>query len=683
MLNWLKSAFSKKPEQAHSATSTESPFDSKVNDLKSQANRFLDEQNYTEAARCYQTLLEKSPNEVAYLINLGFVLIQANRLEEAHAYLKQAKQLDAKNIDVHFNLGQLEEKRSRNEAAISHYQAALNLAPDFDFCRQCLCALLINIGDFHQALKRFEQRPFLATNSLPFHLFKAQCYSSLQQHELAIEHYEQALIQSPDNQSLQLHLACAFMRVRQLDRAEQLFNAILQVSPSHGEARGFLASCLQLRGDVELACEQYKQVITQDPQQLTAHQNYLYALSYNASISADFYLQEARDYAGKLRQRVEKLPPRQVSPNTDSPLRIGFVSGDLRGHPVGLFLRNVLKHLHSERFHCIAYANQLIEDSISQELKSYFLEWHGVAQLSDQALAQKIADDKIDILIDLAGHTEHNRLAVFCAKPAPIQIAWLGYWASTGVDEIDYILVDKVSVPEADTKQFCEKPLYFSATRLCMSEPKTAIELKLSTTPALLGKPICYGTFQTPNKLTDASIALWSRVLLAQENSVLRLQNSAFDHESSKQALIAKFARHGIPSSRLRFVGGMSYSDYLAAHAEVDFILDTHPFPGGTTTTEAIWMGVPTLTLQGHNLLSRQGESMLTCVGLKDWIASDENDFVRIACEKSSQLVLLNQCRQTLRQRAKESPLFNAQIFAKELESLLEQAVRDSKSISE
>lgn len=680
MLNWLKNAFSKNQEQVHPPTSIRVASESVTQDLKNQANRFLDQQNYTEAARCYRKLLEQSPNEIAYLINLGFVLIQENQLDEAHTHLNQAKQLNPQNVDAHFNLGQLEEKRSRNEEAISHYQSALNLAPDFVFCRQCLCAVLINIGDFQQALSRFEQQPFLAADSLPFHLFKAQCYLGLQQPELAIEHYEQALIQSPGNQSLQLHLACAYMRVRQLDRAERLFKAILEVTPSHGEARGFLASCLQLRGEVELACEQYKQVITQDPQQLTAHQNYLYALSYNAKTTADFYLQEARDYAAKLRQRVEKLPPRQVNPNTDSPLRIGFVSGDLRGHPVGLFLRNVLKHLHQERFHCIAYANQLIEDSISQELKLGFREWHAVARMSDQALAQKIDDDKIDILIDLAGHTEHNRLAVFCAKPAPVQMAWLGYWASTGVDEIDYILVDKISVPETDARHFCEKPLYFSATRLCMSEPRTAQALEVSTTPALLGKSICYGSFQTPNKLTETSIALWSRVLLAQENSVLRLQNGAYDHESARQETTAKFTLHGVSSSRLKFVGGMSYSDYVAAHAEVDFILDTHPFPGGTTTAEAIWMGVPTLSLQGHNLLSRQGESMLTCVGLEDWIATDENDFVRIACEKSNRLDELNQCRLALRQRAKESPLFNAQIFTTELESLLEQAVRDSSS---
>ena len=280
-----------------------------------------------------------------------------------------------------------------------------------------------------------------------------------------------------------------------------------------------------------------------------------------------------------------------------------------------------------------------------------------------------IHDDGIHILIDLAGHTAYTRLPVFAWKPAPIQVAWLGYFATTGLTEMDYLIADHVGVPEENRTHFTEQLWYLPETRLCFSPPDT--ELPVTTLPAIHNEYITFGCFQNLSKVSEVVLSTWADALNAVPDSHLRWQCKQFVDAPVAERVRQRFQELGISPDRISLRGGTSRETYLSAHSEVDMILDTFPYPGGTTTCEALWMGVPTLTLAGDTLLSRQGASMLTAAGLPDWIADSRENFVTKAISLSGDVAGLADLRATLRNQVRVSPLFDAPRFAHNLENAL------------
>ena len=306
---------------------------------------------------------------------------------------------------------------------------------------------------------------------------------------------------------------------------------------------------------------------------------------------------------------------------------------------------------------------------MTARLKAYCTTWRSLTGLSDTEAAQCIYDDALHILIDLSGHTEGNRLTVFARKPAPVQVSWLGYFATTGLKQMDYLLADRVGVPVNQQEYFVEDIWYLPETRLCFTPPD--IELLLSPLPALINGHITFGCFQNPGKLNDKVITLWSRILAALPNSVLRLQNKGFDDATESKYLLERLGEKGINPGQVVLFGAMPREDYLTAYSEVDFLLDTFPYPGGTTTCEGLWMGVPTLTLSGDTLLARQGASLLTAAGLSDWVAISQDEYAAKALSFANNLPELEKLRDGLREQVKISPLFDAASFARNLQTAL------------
>lgn len=315
----------------------------------------------------------------------------------------------------------------------------------------------------------------------------------------------------------------------------------------------------------------------------------------------------------------------------------------------------------------------------SERLKKLFSEWNRVSALADQELAGKIHADCIDILVDLSGHSGQTRLPVFAWRPAPVQVAWLGYWASTGVAEMDYILVDKVGVQGDDDQFYSETPWYLPDTRLCFTPPPMAWPIAVGGLPALRKGHVTFGSYQQPNKISDATLTLWSQVLAELPTTRLRLHGLRLDHAAIVTDIKRRLKAANIDLTRVDLLGKARYEPYLESYAEVDVVLDTYPYPGGTTTAEALWMGVPTLTLTGNTLLARQGEGILRCVGLADWVATSAQDYVKMAVEKVSDLSGLAILRANLRAQAFASPLFDSVRFARNLENAFEGMAKSEK----
>jgi predicted O-linked N-acetylglucosamine transferase (SPINDLY family) len=348
------------------------------------------------------------------------------------------------------------------------------------------------------------------------------------------------------------------------------------------------------------------------------------------------------------------------------------VSGDLYDHPVGFFFESVLAALRARtpaRLELTVYANGLNDDATTRRIRAAAHAWRVVAGLSDEHLVQVIRDDGIDVLVDLSGHTGRNRLPAFAWKPAPVQATWLGYFATTGVAAIDYLIADPWAVPEGADDEFTESVWRLPETRMCFTPPADAPDV--ADLPARAGNPLTFGCFSHLTKVNDDVLALWARVLVAVPGSRLFLKAPQLAADTVHDALLARFQAHGIGAERLILEGPSRRADYLAAYEDVDLMLDTFPYPGGTTTAEALWMGVPVLTLAGDTFLSRQGRSLLTNAGLPEWVANDADDFVARAVARAADLDGLADLRRGLRQRLQASPLFDAPRFAAHFEAAL------------
>ncbi|HXA47994.1 MAG TPA: hypothetical protein VNW52_10220 [Burkholderiaceae bacterium] len=275
----------------------------------------------------------------------------------------------------------------------------------------------------------------------------------------------------------------------------------------------------------------------------------------------------------------------------------------------------------------------------------------------------------MDVLIDLSGHTAHNRLPVFAWKPAPVQVTWLGYFATTGVESIDYLIADPWTLPTSKESQFTEEIWRLPETRLCFTAPEA--DVKVSSLPATSSGVITFGCFNNLSKMNDAVVAVWAAILRAVPDSRLFLKSGQLSDISNHPQLIERFSIHGIDAERLILRGQSSRLDYLVAYHDVDLALDPFPYTGGTTTAEALWMGIPVLTLAGDNFLARQGVGLVMNAGLPDWIATDTDDYVNKAVQHAGNLRRLATLRSGLRKQVMDSPLFDAPRFATHFEAAL------------
>jgi predicted O-linked N-acetylglucosamine transferase (SPINDLY family) len=306
---------------------------------------------------------------------------------------------------------------------------------------------------------------------------------------------------------------------------------------------------------------------------------------------------------------------------------------------------------------------------VSQRLRRHCAQWLVVADLDDAALANRIRSDGVDVLIDLSGHTLNNRLPVLAWKPAPVQLSWLGYCGSTGLANVDAFVADPWIVPDGCAGEFVERVVRLPQTFLCFTPPP--FDLAVGPLPALANGSIRFGCFNQLAKMNEPVVALWAKVMHAVPGSQLVLQAQALQDPAIRRRVLDRYAKHGIEPERLSLQPARSREDYLAAYAQVDIALDPFPYPGGTTTLEALWMGVPVLTLPGASALSRQGLSIMQNLGLADWVAKDADDYLARAVQLAADATVLAELRRGLRQRLLSSPLCDATRFAGHFEQAL------------
>ena len=663
-------------------------------------------QQHAEAARHFEQALAQQPTFEPLYGELCQVLFQAGTLDSARSTINLGLQRYPQNAAFHLFSGNLHFHLQEWDAARSAYTHALHLNPRLPQAYGNLGVILQNQENWQQALDYFDKALSLEQREASFHVGRASCLFRLGQVEAALQSQLHALSITPDAADVHQNLGFLFLQLnRRTDserhsrkalelnpndanahsnlgalqaslghfvEAERGFQAACDLQPSTAVFRSNLGGCLVRQGRLPEAIACFRQAMQLDPRHVESGNNLLLALSADPATPAAQYLAEARAFGAQLSAMADTAYsewPASANLAANQPLRVGLISSDLCNGVVGYFLEGVVAHTNPSRIQLVAYDTGTQTDALSQRMQPRFAQWNMVFGKAPQDIAQRIHGDGIHILVDLNGHAGGNSLPVFALKPAPVQISWLGYWASTGLPSMDFVLADTASVPPGEQNQFTEAVYYMPHTRHCFTPPHSTFPL--SPTPALQQKFITFGSYQSLTKIHAAVLSTWGRVLQAVPHSRLHLTSHQVSDDAFQQQFRAKLEGAGIDASRVTLAGPLPRQQYLESYTYIDIVLDTFPYTGGTTTCEALWMGVPTLTLRGHSMIARQGVSMLGCVGLNDWIAEDEEDYVAKACAHAADIEALNTLRLSLRDRALASALFDAPRFAKDWEDAL------------
>lgn len=629
--------------------------------------------DFAAAVEGYRAYLAAEPGKPVTHLQLGVALRQLGRLAEAETSYRQALALQPDYAEAYGNLALCLNLQGRHEEAVNCAQQALKLKPDLVSAYYALGLAYQLSGNPRHAEAAYAKALYLQPELAAGHgNLGALCLAEGRFAE-AEQRLQHALALDPKLAEAHNNLGALHKTLGRLNAAEHSLRTALHLDPDHIDAHNNLAATLTAQGRFNEAEQHYQHVLQRRPEHLDAHSNRLYAHHFSEHGREAEHLALARAYGAKLDNWVAGRggPYRhwRCSPNPQR-LNVGLVSGDLRTHPVAYFLESLLAHSDPRRIAWHAYANHGGgDDEQSQRLRPAFVRWQSLHQLDAAAAARLIHDDGIHVLIDLSGHTGGNALPLFAWQPAPVQATWLGYFATTGVRQIDYLITDPVSSPPGSEHAFSERLAYLPDSRLCFTPPANAPDV--APLPAQSRGYLTFGSMQNPGKIATKVIQTWGRILVTLPTARLRLQNAAYTEAETCQRLREQLQSVGVAAERVDFHGGMARTDYLAAHAEIDVILDTFPYPGGTTTCEALWMGVPTLTLAGTTLLGRQGASLLAAAGLPEWIAESLTDYCIKALALAQRLPELAALRQHLRTQVQASPLCDAARFAGHLERLL------------
>ena len=577
---------------------------------------------------------ELLPGDAEALSNQGILLKKQGRFAEAEASYRQALTIRPNCAESHSMLGIILQEQGRFSEAESSLNRALEIQPDSIAARFDLGIALHELGRFSEAEACFRRTLEINPHFVKAHGSLANVLKDLGRPTEAEASYRRLLEFEPDDAKTHCNLGYILTGMGRLPEAEASLRQALQLQPDF----------------------------------TIAFNNLLFFLSHSERLNAGALFAEHCRFGAQYETPLQPLWPKHSNlPEPDRCLQIGFVSGDLRSHAVASFLEPVLMHLavHSS-LSLHAYSNYKSDD-VSQRLRNYVDHWHTVLGLSDAALAEKIRADGIDVLIDLSGHTAHNRLLTFARKPAPVQASWIGYPGTTGLKSMDYYLTDQFLLPPGQfEQQFTEKLVFLPAVAPFLP---IADAPPVNVLPALKNGYVTFGSFNRPIKINRTVIRLWSQLLRALPDS--RMMLGAMPTEDIYDTFIDWFADEGIDRDRLDFRRQSNTQDYLALHHQVDVCLDTFPYNGGTTTLHAVWMGVPTLTLAGSTAAGRAGVAILEHVGLGTLIAHDSVEFVQQGMSLVADLQTLADIRNTLRDRFTQSALSKPELVAAGLECAL------------
>jgi predicted O-linked N-acetylglucosamine transferase (SPINDLY family) len=612
--------------------------------------------------------------------NLGNALKDDGQIEQAIYACRRAIALRPDLPEAHNNLGNALRDNGQIDQAIDAGRRAVALRADFPEAYNNLGNALGDNGQIDQAIDAYREAIALRPNYADAHSNLGSALANKGQLDAAIAAYRQALACDPNLPDAHSNLGVALRDTGLLDEAAAACRAAIALRHNFAEPHITLGNVLKDMGQLDEAMAAYRTAISLRPSFAVAHSNLIYTLhlhpAWDAQCIAEEHRRWNRRHAVPLGPSSGPLHRHPNDRNPDRRLRIGYVSPDFRDHVVGRGLLPLLREHNHQLFEITCYANVRQPDAMTSQFGQNADWWRNIVDLSDEQIAAQIIEDRIDILVDLAGHTANNRLLVFARKPAPVQVSYLGYPGTTGLTAIDYRLTDRFADPPDLTDHLHSERLHrLPRTNWCFAEPPHSPPV--GPLPASQRGYVTFGSFNNFAKVTLPMLQAWGRILHQTPGSHLLLKAAGLAAASARDRLSRQFAAQGIDPGRLDVRGPqLDQQSHLGLYNEMDIAMDTFPYHGTTTTCEALWMGVPVITLAGQTHVSRVGVSLLSSIGLNELIASTTDEYERLAVELAGDQGRLSALRLGMRVRMRASPLMDGARFAREVEAAYRQMWR-------
>ena len=664
--------------------------------------------SYDRATEAYILAVELAPNNTEALFGYGLALEKQNRVGDAVDVFTQVLEISPKIHQAHANLcllylrqGQISDAKitlatcqkfpgpsPQDVIEIFRAEAAIHSAEgDFENAIQTTKRLIalqpdnvenfLTLGIFQQQGGQLSASESTLRRALALHPENLDASFNLavillrqgrfQDSENQLEEYKRY---SP-NSANTLRLTGMIKRSRgQLSSAANALEQALILESENTDVLGNLAAVRQDQGRLSDAVALYRRAVDANPNSNVAHSNLLMSLNYRSDSPSKLF--HAHQQWAKLVQaggsKFRERPAHAVAKPDNRRLKIGYVSGDFRSHSVAYFLEPILEHHDKTQFEIFCYAAMDNPDSMTARMAALVDHWRYISAMTDEQLSSRIEEDGVEILVDLSGHTAHNRLPAFARRMAPVQISWLGYPNTTGLDTIDFRFTDAIADPPGSEAHHSEQLFRLSGGFLCYRAPEDAP--LVAPAPFIKNQHITFGSFNNAAKITPQVIKTWSSILQNTPNSRLYLKARPFADDDVCSDFLDQFSRHGIDKSRLELTGRTeSIADHLSRYCEIDIALDTFPYNGTTTTCEAMWMGVPTVTLCGNRHAGRVGASLLSRVGLENCITRGIDDYVGTAFTLAENHDFLSKLRGELRGIMKNSALCDARLVTSDIEN--------------
>lgn len=587
------------------------------------------------AIRLLEAAQRLEPEASSHAVNLGIAFCQRREFSRAESTLRQALIREPQHAEAAFNLGNALRGLGHTREALAQYHHAGTVRPGY-------AEALNNLGNAHKELGEFGA---------------------------AKAAYDAALSARPNYVAALNNLGCLLRTLGRTDEAEDMLRRGLDIDPDHAALHDNLGNVLKDAGALGEALACYRRSLEIDPDNAGTHGNLAYALSFE-SLTPEPILAECQSWNTRFAAPVERLAPDpRVDRSPGRRLKVGYVSGDFRDHCQTLFTLPLLAHHDRSAVEVFCYSSVEREDEFTRRIAAHADGWRDIRLLDDASAADTIRDDGIDVLVDLTMHMAGGRPLVFTRKPAPVQIAWLAYPGTTGVEAIDYRLSDPRLDPPGFEDHYSERTLHLPDTFWCYDP--LAQSPPVNPLPALSRGYLTLGCLNNPCKLTDETLVLWSRVLEALPDARLLLMAPSGRHRNH---LIERLGQKGVAAARVGFVEFRPRAEYLRSYHDIDFGLDTFPYNGHTTSLDALWMGVPTVTRIGCTSVGRAGLSQLHHLNLSDLAADTDAEFLDRAVALAHDLPRLTTLRQSLRARMESSALMDAPRFARAIEEAYRRA---------
>ncbi len=598
------------------------------------ARQLIAQQRFGEARELLLRVCRVTPDDADAWLMLGSIDGRLRDPVGAERCFRRAIKVRAEFPAAHYNLGIALRDQKRFDEAAKVFRLATELKPDYSEAWNALGFALLVLREPVAAADAFRTVCHLAPNSAEAHGNFANACNQLGRLEEAM---------------------AAFRKAISLDGRESGY-------------RGNLANVLCNQGRLGEALDEYRRAIALAPRNISLQSNYLLTLHYLPDLDPQWVFEEHRRLAAMHVPADSTVPEHNNDPKPDRRLRVGYVSSDFREHSVAYFFDPLITHHDCFQIETFCYSGVARPDSITTRLEAVTKHWRGICDKSDADLFRMIRSDGIDILVDLSGHTSCHRLAVFARRAAPVQVTYLGYPGTTGLETMDYRLTDEWADPDGMTERYYTEQLWRLPTGfLCYKAPRTAPAPALC--PSASSGYITFGSFNNLSKVNDRVIALWSRILQSVPQSRLALKYHSMGDASVRALVFERFRQHNIAEERLELLPPVpTTAGHLECYGRIDIALDPFPYNGTTTTCEALWMGVPVVSLAGAIHAQRVGVSLLSRAGLSDWVADSEQTYLDIAVTLAAAHEERARLRTALRQTLESSSLCDGRRIAAAVE---------------